>query len=389
MFGKAITLGKVAGFAIRVDLSWLIILALIIWSLGWGVFPQEVPHQAWVAYVAMAVAAALAFFASIVVHELSHSLMARRFGLPMKGITLFIFGGMAEMSDEPPNAKAEFWIAVVGPLTSLAIAGASYAAALAGRWAGAPAAILAVLNWTGYMNVLLAVFNLIPGFPLDGGRVLRAILWYFQHSLRKATAIASQIGGAFGLALTGLGVLTIFLTPGGLLAGVWWVLIGIFLRSAARREYQGMLFRDVFHGEPVRRFMNSNPVAVDPSVSLKDLVENYIYKYHYKMFPVAHDGRVDGCVGIGDVQGLPPEEWPRHTVGEVAARCSESNSISPSADVMTALDQMNRTGTSRLIVAEDGRLAGIVSLKDLLRFLSLKLQLGDQKAAEEAGSQPR
>ena len=375
MFERAITIGSISGFTIRVDPSWLVILALIIWSLGWGVFPGEIPHQGLTTYVAMAIAAAVAFFASIVVHELSHSLVARRFGLPMKGITLFIFGGVAEMAEEPPSAKAEFWMAIVGPLTSFLIAGIFYLLAAAGVRGGVAPAVLGVLVWVGHINVLLAVFNLIPGFPLDGGRVLRAILWHFQRSLRKATSIAAQVGTGFGLALIALGILTILFSPGSLLGGVWWVLIGMFLRSAARKEHQALLFREVFHGEPVRRFLNTSPICVEPRVTLADLVENYIYKYHHKMFPVVHEGRLDGCVGIKEVQQVPREEWAWRTVGEVATKCSDSNCVGADEDVMEALARMSRAGVGRLMAVEGGRLAGIVSLRDLLRFLSLKLEL--------------
>jgi Zn-dependent protease/CBS domain-containing protein len=373
MFGKAVKLFEAFGFTVKADASWLVIVALVIWSLAGGVFPIQYPGLGLPTYLTMAVIAAAGLFLSVVIHELCHSLVARRFGLAMRGITLFIFGGVAEMADEPPSPKAEFWMAIAGPIASFVIAGVFYALAFVGQAAAVPLAVGGVLFWIGHINGLLAIFNLIPGFPLDGGRVLRSILWHFKRSLARATAIASKVGASFGLILIGLGIVSILLEQS--LGGLWWILIGWFVRSAARQEYQGVLFRQALYGERVRRFMNPDPVTVEPGLPLANLVEDYIYRYHFKSYPVVHDGHLGGCVGVPEIQRVPRAEWSGHTVAEIATQCSPENTIGPDEDAMVALSRMSRNRTSRLLVVEGDRLAGIVSLRDLMQFLGLKLQL--------------
>jgi Zn-dependent protease/predicted transcriptional regulator len=373
MFRKPLTLFRMFGFAVRIDWSWIIILALVLWSLAGTVFPTQYPDLAWTTYLGMAFAAAFGLFASIVIHELCHSLVARRFGLPMKGITLFLFGGVAEMTDEPRSPKAELLMALAGPAASVAVAAVSAGIWALGTRAGWPVVVIGVFGWIALMNGLLAAFNMIPGFPLDGGRVLRAILWHGKRNFRQATHAASRVGMVFGIVLIVLGVLNLLaLNPIG---GLWWILIGMFLRGAARRAYQQVLFREALRGESVRRFMNENVVTVPPELNLDDLVEDYIYKFHYKMFPVVEDGRLLGCVSTEDVRDLERDEWPDRTVRDMVQSCGESNAIAPDADAMDALARMSRTGTSRMLVVDDGRLAGILTLKDLMEFLSLKLEL--------------
>ena len=382
MFGKTITLFRVFGFAVRIDWSWIIIVALVVWSLAGGVFPRLYEGLYWGSYLVMGLAAALGLFASIVVHELCHSLVARRYGLPMKGITLFLFGGIAEMGDEPPSPKAELLMAAAGPAASVVLCGVFLGASLISGAAGGPMAVTGVLRWIGYINGVLVVFNLIPGFPLDGGRVLRAILWRWKGDLRGATRTASRVGAVFGAVLIGLGIVNLLLlNPIG---GLWWILIGMFIRGAAKMGYQQVLVRQALQGEPVRRFMNPQPVTVPPSISVDELVSNFVYHYHYKMFPVVEDGRLAGCVTTRQIKQVPRAQWTRRAVGELAVGCSPENTIAPDADAVAALSQMNQHHVSRLMVVSDGRLEGVLSLKDLLRFLSLKLELEGGEAGEGA-----
>jgi Zn-dependent protease len=373
MFGKTFTLFKVLGFTVRVDLSWIVIVVLVVWSLAGGVFPEQYKALSAGTHLAMGIVAAAGLFASIVVHELCHSLVARRFGLPMEGITLFLFGGVAEMGEEPPSPKAEFLIAIAGPAASAVIAGAFLSAAWLGRATGWPDSIRGVVQWIGYINAMLVAFNLIPGFPLDGGRVLRSALWQWRGDLRRATRAASRVGAAFGVGLIGLGFLTLLL--GNPIGGLWWILIGMFVRSAARQGYQQVLIREMLKGEPVRRFMNPQPVAVGPAMSVEQLVNDYIYRFHYKMFPVVEGARVLGCVTTKTVQGIPREQWGLRTVAEVASPCTEENTIVPEEDAVHAFTRMSQHHVSRLMVVQDGRLVGILTLKDLLKFLALKLEL--------------
>ena len=252
-----------------------------------------------------------------------------------------------------------------------------YLLALGGHHAGWPGPFNDVLLYLVWLNFLLAGFNLIPAFPLDGGRVLRSILWSVKGNIRWATRIASQLGAAFGIFLIVMGIFNIL--RGNFIGGIWWCLIGMFLRGASQMSYQQLLMRRALKGEAVRRFMQAEPITVPPSVSVQDLVEDYFYKYHFKMFPVVQDGRLIGCVTSRDVKQVPRHEWTHHTVAEVARQC-EDNTIGPEVDAMNALATMHRTGNSRLMVVEGDRLLGIIALKDMLKFLSLKFDLeGDEE----------
>ena len=373
MLEKRRTLFKLMGFEVRLDWSWLILAFLVTWSLATGYFPMKYKNLSQVLYWWMGVAGAVGVFVSIVFHELSHSLVAKRHGLRMKGITLFIFGGVAEMEEEPPSAKAEFYMAIAGPLASLFLAGIFYLVFLLSKVIGWPDAIRGIILWLMTINIVLAVFNCLPAFPTDGGRVLRSILWSWKKNLRWATHISSEIGAAFGLVLIILGVINI--VGRNFVGGMWWVLIGMFLRSASRSSYQRLLTRKFLEGEKVRDFMKTDPVTVPADITIHQLVEDYFYKHHYKMFPVLKDVQVIGCITTRDVKEISKTEWGEKTVGEVAGRCTQDNSISPDTDAMQALSSMNKTHNSRLMVMEDGRLLGILTLKDMLKFLSMKLDL--------------
>ncbi|OGP88369.1 MAG: peptidase M50 [Deltaproteobacteria bacterium RBG_16_48_10] len=374
MFGKKIRLFKIFGFEVGIDWTWIILAILIAWSLSVGFFPFRFKNLSTETYWLMGIVGALGLFFSIVFHEMSHSLVARKYGIRIKGITLFIFGGVAEMGDEPSSPKAEFMMAIVGPLSSIFISFVFYGIYFLGRQNGWAQPINGVVQYLAFINGLLAGFNLVPAFPLDGGRVLRSILWGLKKNLRWATRISSKIGTGFGILLIFLGVFQ-FLT-GNFIGGMWWFLIGMFLQGAAKTSYQQLLIRKSLEGEVVRRFMKTDPVTVPPSLSVAQLVEDYIYKYHYKMFPVVEDtNRLLGCVTTKQVKEIPREEWGQKKVGEIAAQCSGENTIGPQVDAMKALSLMSKSGLSRLMVTEGNRLVGVIALKDMLKFLSLKVEL--------------
>ena len=373
MFGKRIRLFNLLGFEVRIDLSWIIIAVLIAWSLSRGLFPFYYKGLSPAEYWWMGIIGALGLFISIIFHELSHSIVARTYGLPMKGITLFIFGGVAEMSDEPPSAKTEFMMAVAGPVSSVVAGVVFYGAAALGTAASWPVPVNGVLSYLAMINFLLALFNLLPAFPLDGGRILRSILWGIRQNLSWATRVSSAIGVTFGVLLIVLGVFQI--VRGNFIGGMWWALIGIFLQTAARGSYQQLLTRRALEGEPVKRFMEPSPVTVTPSITLRRLVDDYVYKHHYKMFPVVDAGKLVGCITTREIKEIPKEEWVSRTVGEVAVKCSQENTIGPDEDAVHAISRMKQSGLSRLMVTEGDRLVGIVALKDMLEFLSLKVEL--------------
>jgi len=373
MFGKRITLFKLFGFEVRLDLSWFILAILITWSLAKSFFPlyfKDLPEST---YWWMGVAGTLGLFISIVLHELSHSLVARRYGIPMKGITLFIFGGVAEMDDEPPSPKAEFFMAIVGPLASIVIALVSYTIYLLGKQYGWSAPVNGIFFYLGIINMVLAIFNLLPGYPLDGGRVLRSALWHWKKNIRWATRISSQIGAAFGLGLIILGVASFIF--GNVIGGIWWVLIGFFLRNASQMSYQQLFIRKALEGEHVRRFMKTDLVTVSSSMSIEELVEDYFYKHHFKMYPVLDNSKLIGFVTTRMVKEIPKEDWKLRKVEDIVRPCSNENTVSTDTDAVVALSKMYQSGNSRLMVLEDGKLIGIITLKDMMDFLSIKMDI--------------
>ncbi|MFO7821851.1 MAG: site-2 protease family protein [Lentisphaeria bacterium] len=379
MFGKGLKIFSIAGFDVKIDFSWLIIGLLVTWSLADGIFPQFYDGLATRTYWLMGLAGALGLFMSIVWHELCHSLVARQYGLPMGGITLFIFGGVAEMTEEPPNPKAEFFMALAGPVSSIILGLFLLIIAVGSKALTLADPITGTFFYLGFINLVLAGFNLFPGFPLDGGRLLRSALWHWKNDLRWATRIAANIGGGFGMALIILGILQLIIPPANIIGGVWYFILGMFLRGAAKSAYQQVLLRQSLGGEKIRQFMNDHPITVDSDTSLERLVEDYIYHYHHKVFPVLNDGKLYGLVHTRQVKQFPREEWSDHTVDEIAEHSSDNNTISPDTDAMDALSRMHQTQTSRLLVVETGELVGILSLKDLLGFFSMKVELEENE----------
>jgi Zn-dependent protease/predicted transcriptional regulator len=384
MFGTRIPLFRLFGIEVRLDLSWILIAILITWTLGAGVFPMYYPNLAPATYWTMGVVAAAGLFLSIILHETAHAVVARRDGVPIDGITLFIFGGVAEMQAEPPSPKVEFRIAIAGPIASLAIAAVCYLVALGAGAVGASTPFVGVFAYLAMINTILAVFNMVPAFPLDGGRVLRAALWAWKGRLRWATRITAGIGSGFGILLIALGVLNVL--GGNFIGGMWWFLIGMFVRAAAQMSYQQVVVRQGLEGVPVRRIMSPEPVAVPPGISVAELVEDYVYRHYFKMFPVVDGDRLIGCVGLRDIKEVPREHWATTTVGSIMRPCSDDNTVRPEADALAALTRMHQSGNGRLLVTENGALVGIVTLKDMLKFLSIKLDL---ETGEDAGLVPR
>lgn len=373
MLERKIPLFNLFGFKVSIDTTWFILAVLVTWSLAEGAFPHYFPGFSNATYWWMGVVGAMGLFVSIVFHEFCHSLVAKQFGLPIKGITLFIFGGVAEMSKEPENAKSEFFMAIVGPLSSVVLAGMFFLIYTAGKSFNWPGPVNGVLVYLCWLNIILAGFNMVPAFPLDGGRVLRSILWYAKDDLRWATRISSRLGGAFGLFLMILGVISFI--GGNFIGGLWYFLVGMFIRSASQMSYRQLLVKNVLTGETISRFMVANVVTVPSSIMVSDLVEDYFYKYHYKMFPVFEGGMLKGCVSTRQIKDLPREQWAAHKVSDIVQPCSVENTISPKADAMKALSLMKNTGNSRLMVVEGNNLLGVISLKDMLKFMALKLDL--------------
>ncbi len=376
MFTRRWRLFRVAGIPINVDASWLIILVLLTMTLAESIFREVLPGLGTGAAWLLGLVTALLFFACIVLHELGHALTARRLGIPMRGITLFLFGGVAELEGEPTAAGDEFLMAIAGPVVSAILAACFWGLADIGASAGwYPAAIL-MCHELALINFAVLIFNLVPAFPLDGGRVFRSILWGLLKNLRRATYWASLLGQAFAWLLIAIGVIELF-GPSPI-NGVWLGLIGWFLYQAAAGSYQQVLVRQALRGEPVSRFMNPTPIVVPPDLALARWVEEYVFRYHHKAYPVAADGHLEGVITTAALAEFPREEWDRHFVAEAMRRDLRAISLPPGADALQALERMQRTGVSRLLITDGDKLLGLVSLKDLLRFLQLKLDLQDE-----------
>ena len=265
-------------------------------------------------------------------------------------------------------------MAIAGPISSFLLAALLWAAASIAQNAGGPQTFVGVLSTLAVVNLTVAVFNLAPAFPLDGGRVLRAALWHRRRNLHEATFVSSRIGRGFGTALMILGVVAF--VGGNLIGGMWWFLIGIFVRGAAGTSYQQLVLKDTVQGQPVRHFMRSDPVTVSPSTSVAEWVEDYVYRHYYKMYPVLDGPHLLGCVTVDSLQGIRREDWSSTTVADLMEKRSDANTIDADTDTMALLtDILKPGGRARFMVVDNDRLVGIIALKDLLELISLKLQI--------------
>jgi Zn-dependent protease len=366
---SGISLFKIAGIGISLDYSWFIIFALVIWSLSAGYFPRTFPGQTSQAYWTAGFIATFLFFASVLFHELAHSLMAIRSGIKIPEITLFLFGGVSHLAEEPRDPQTELKVAIVGPLSSflLALLFWGIKQSLMADEASMAAAILDYLAW---INFALGLFNLIPGFPLDGGRILRAVRWWQTGSLTQATKIASDIGKGFALALMILGGLQIF--AGFLIGGLWLIFIGIFLKGIAEGGYQQVVIRQSLEGVATARVMVHEVVSVPPELPVSQLIADYFLHYGYKGFPVLEGSKVVGIVSLNDVKEVPEEEQRTRNVGQVMTPMDDRFAISPDISLAEALKKMAQFEVSRLLVMRDGQMIGMITKTGLLRFLEIK-----------------
>lgn len=389
-FGRSRTLFHIFGFPIKMNPTWFLLFFLIIFSLGSqdGLFSQWMGNSGslvnqWLdpgkggplTYWVLAVVGALGLFTSLLAHELCHSLVARSTGMPVEGITLFIFGGVSEMKEEPPTADAEFFMAVVGPVSSVLIGLLCLGGLLLGHYVvGMPGTVKVVLLYLALVNMLLAVFNSLPAFPLDGGRVVRSVLWGIMDDLQRATSIAARVGSAIGLAMIILGIFIIF--NGGLIGGVWMIFIGFFLRQAATSSYQQIVMREALGGETVQHFMSPRPVCVTPELNLERFVHDYVLPYHYTLYPVVdQDGRLIGTVGAMDPKEMDQDRWQEETVESIMSDDTDELEISPRENAVHALQKLRSEQGKRLVVVEEDKPVGIISLRDLFEFIELKVGL--------------
>lgn len=385
MFPARIRLFSLLGFRVSIDISWFFLAFYLVLTLSTRYFPAQIPHLGLKVYLAMAIVGAAGLFLSIVLHELAHAVVARGFGLPIGGITLFIFGGVAELRQEPTTPRAEFWVAIVGPVASIGIAAACFAGEIgaeAAGWSG----IATILAFLTLINTVLALFNLVPAFPLDGGRVLRSIIWWRTGNLRRATKIASMFGTGFGGLLILLGVAQLF--TGNTLGGTWQILIGLFLAAAASQARNQTATALSLKGASVADLMDRSPLSVPPGTSVGELVRDYLYGQNRKLVIVAEGGQAMGYVGPEQIKKVQQSQWDETQVRAIAASFTHDTVVSPTAPAVEALRKLQSNGIGHLAVLEGSTLAGTVSEANFVNFLSVREELSAIGAGPQAGPAP-
>ncbi|MGW0507318.1 site-2 protease family protein [Micromonospora sp. NPDC003241] len=372
-------LGRIVGVPVGVNWSVLVIFALIWWGLSANLFPVSYPDRSVVAYVLAGLAAAIVFFLGLLAHEVSHAVVAKRNGLGVGGITLWLFGGVAELRGEARTPGAELRIAGVGPLVSLIIGAFFGVLAMLLNVAGVHGLWLGVMAWLGGINLLLAVFNILPAAPLDGGRLLRAAVWKATGDRTRATVVAARAGWVLGLALIGFGLFR-FLTGAGV-GGLWLALIGWFLIGAASLEERQARVGSALRGIRVADVMTPQPQTASGEMTVADFVDNYLFAYRHTALPLTEDGRPVGLVTLDRVRGVPSDARGSTTLESVACRSDELVLASPDEQLTDLLPRLSDCADGRALVVTDGRLVGIVSPSDISRAVQ-RGSMRDQVTAD-------
>jgi Zn-dependent protease len=372
-FGRGLFIGRLFGIEFYLDLSWFMVATLVTYELKTEIFPTSVHYLTSNAYLGMGIVAALLFFLCILLHELGHSLVSQRCGIPVPRITLLFIGGVAEISREPDDAKSELKIALGGPAVSILLSGFFFAAGWLFQRTHFPPAE-AVCLWLSITNLVLVVFNMIPGYPLDGGRVLRALIWHYTGRLRQATFITSRIGIAFSWTLIAIGLLSLLRKDW---SGLILLVIGFFLKGAAEAGYTNALQRVVLAGVAVRDIMTRKPVTVPVALPLNLAVDDLFLTNHHVAFPVVtSEGEFRGLLRIEHLKHVPREKWPYVTAGDlVAERDTENLRIDASAPAGRAMRKLLAADSGRLAVTENTTVVGIITRHDILQFIKVHVEL--------------
>jgi len=367
MFGNSWHIGRIFGIPLRVHISWFLVFAWFAWSLSYQYFPLKLTQRPEWQYWSMGVVAAILLFLSILIHELGHCLVALRYRIPIAQITLFIFGGMAQIRREAPTPKAEFLIAIAGPIVSVGVGVAFW---LLAALPGAPPEVTVVSEHLRNINLVLAIFNLVPGYPLDGGRVLRAALWAWSKNFHKATRQAARAGQGFAVLLMLFGAWD--LVAGLAIGGVWFLLIGAFLYTAAHNTHRQVAFQESMLGLRVGDIMTSEVVVLEAGMTLDEAVDNYFLRFGYGGFPVMHNGRLVGMLTFKELKTIPRSRWGTLTVGEVMVPHSLKAEIHPDEPITAAMERMFHDDRSRLVVRDGDKVRGLVTRSGIALFLDLR-----------------
>ncbi|MBE9537002.1 MAG: site-2 protease family protein [Proteobacteria bacterium] len=373
MFGKSIRIARIFGISIELDFSWFIIFFIVAWSLSMGYFPYYYPEIAKKHYWLMGMIASLLLFLSVLLHELSHSYIALKNRLPIKSITLFIFGGVATMSEEPHSPGVEFRVALAGPACSFFLMFIFKALAICVP-EGSEA--YAVFRYAAYINGFLAIFNLIPGFPLDGGRLLRSAMWHFTGDFKRATFTASNIGKGFAFFLITLGLLQV--VTGNAFNGLWLILIGYFLKNAAASSYRQVLIKEMISGLTVEKVMNRGVISITENSLLSEVLDDYFVRYHVESFPVLSGERLAGVINMKMVKAVKKESWGEVRVSDVMTRALDGFVLSPEDSIDFVLRRMVEEGSGWFIVlSERHEVVGVLTRSDIMHLLKIKSSLDE------------
>jgi Zn-dependent protease len=366
-----LSMGKIIGIPIGIDYSWFLVFILFTWVFASSYYPSEFQNWSTAEYWIVGAATTVMLFVSVLLHELSHSIVARRYKIQVRRITLFIFGGVSEITSEASNARAEFWIAIAGPLMSAALAGLF---AIVSPIVKSITPLYALTKYLAYINISLAIFNLIPGFPLDGGRVFRSIIWGANRNLRRATVIAANVGRfiAFGFILFGVWLAL----TGNLLSGIWIAFIGWFLESAASSQLQQQRVERLLNGHRVSEAMVRNYTAVPADVTLQRLVDEHILGSGRRSFVVEKDHHAVGLLTIHQIKEVPQSEWSTTRVDSAMLPLEKARIVRPSTDLEEAVKEMDSDGVNQLPVMEDGHLVGTLNRESVISFLRTLSELG-------------
>lgn len=371
MTRQNIPLGRILGIPVGLDYSWFLIFALFTWSLAESYYPAEFKNWPPLLYWFIGALTAIMLFVSVLLHELGHSVMALRYKMPVRSITLFIFGGVAQIGAEPPSAVAEFLIAIAGPAVSFALAVFFYAVqpAVTGIQP-----LLGLAKYLAYINLALVVFNLIPGFPLDGGRVFRAILWAVTKNMRRATLIAANVGRFFGFLFIFVGVWQVF--SGNIGGGLWTAFIGWFLDNAASAQVHQVVFQGLLAGHKVSQAMSSHCATAPGDLTLQQLVDEHVLVGSHRCFLITRGQDAVGLMTLHRIKEVPRREWATTSAADVMLPLDQLKRTDPDAELWTALQQMDRDGVNQLPVTRDNQVIGMLSREDVITFLRTLQELG-------------
>ncbi|GAB4236391.1 MAG: site-2 protease family protein [Chlamydiales bacterium] len=373
MFGRRFPLFSVAGINIGVDVSWFLIAFLLSWTLAVGYFPFYYPKFTAGSYWIMGISGMLGLFISIILHELGHALTAKKFNVPISEITLFVFGGVAQLKHEPPSPKAEFLVAVAGPIVSVFISVFMSFITGWGKSLELSSMITGVTAYLAMINMVVVVFNLIPAFPLDGGRIFRALLWWWKDDLGWATTITSKIGSGFGFFLIFMGFFT--LLTGNIFVGMWWIILGLFLQQAASLSKTQYYVRHELEGERVERYMIKDPITIPPTITLKEFLDDYVFRSFHHLYPVVEEKELRGYVTLTEVKSIDHDKWSEVTVEDVLVPLDEIKTVSEETQALEALNIFQETNASTLLVADGKTLKGMLTAQDLYKLISIKIDL--------------